>query len=807
MRVSFNWLKEYVDIDVDPHELAEKLTLAGIAVERVIELGRGVERVVTGRIEELGPHPNADRLQVALVNVGTEKLQVVTAATNVRPGDVVPVALEGAKLASGLSIKRARLRGVESRGMMCSGQELGLDPKTMPPEEAHGIMILPPGTPVGRDAKEVLGLNDFILELDLTPNRGDCLCVYGVAREAAALLDRPLKPVTPAYPELPETIWGQVRVDIEDTDLCGRFVGRLVKNVKVGRSPLWMQQRLRSAGMRPINNIVDVTNYVMLELGQPMHAFDYDLLLDGHIVVRRARPGEKIVTLDGTERELLPGMLLITDPSGPVAVAGVMGGLNTEVTDKTVSVLLEAAYFNPVSIRKTSRALGLRSEASLRFEKGIDIGGCDRASARAAQLIAEIGAGDVVAQKVDNYPVPAAEKKIWLRPARVSQLLGVDIPQSQAAQILQKLHFGVCEAEDGLLVSVPTHRPDVGIEVDLVEEIARLYGYGRIPGTLPYGPTTCGIKTKEQSQAALVRRVLSSTGLFEVVTYSFTSPRIFDKFGLPQDSPLRSALKILNPLSEEHSIMRTLLLPGLLEVLARNYHRSRVKDGAIFEMGRVFYPKGEGVLPEERPKLAAAAMGRTPGGWSGAGREMDFFYLKGVLENLLRALKCGPAVFAAAPGEAGFHPGRSAYVEVEGVRVGVIGELHPDTAERFELPEKVAAWEIDLSRLLEVSGRPTVYTPIPRFPAAERDIAVVLGEEVPAAEVEKAIWEAGGELLRGVHLFDVYRGEQIPAGCKSLAFSLVFYAPDRTLTDEEAAAGVEAVEKELARRFGARLRS
>lgn len=807
MRVSFNWLKEFVDIDIDPFELAERLTLAGIAVERVIELGKGIERVVTGRIEDLAPHPNAGRLQVALVNVGTEKLQVVTAAANIRQGDVVPVALEGAKLASGLTIKRAKLRGVESRGMMCSGQELGLDPKTMPPEEAHGIMILPPGTPLGKDAKEVLGLNDFVLEFDLTPNRGDCLCVYGVAREVAALLDKPLKPVTPAYPELPESIEGRVRVDIEAEDLCGRFVGRLVKNVRVGRSPLWMQQRLRSAGVRPISNIVDVTNYVMLELGQPMHAFDYDLLADGHIIVRRARPGEKIVTLDGAERSLLPDMLLITDPSGPVAVAGVMGGLNTEVTDKTVNVLLEAAYFNPVSIRKTSKALGLRSEASLRFEKGIDIGGCDRASARAAQLIAEIGAGDIVAGKVDNYPKPAAEKKIVLRPARVSYLLGVDIPRQEAAQILKRLHFGVQEAGEGLLVSVPTHRPDVTIEVDLIEEIARLYGYGRVPGTLPYGATTCGLMSREQSLVSLIRRVLSSTGLNEVVTYSFTSTRIFDKFGLPQDSPLRCALKIRNPLSEEHSIMRTLLLPGLLEVLARNYSRSRLKDGAVFEMGRVFYPRGEGMLPEERPKLAAAAMGRTPGGWSGSGREMDFFYLKGVLENLLKALKCGPAAFAAAAGEAGFHPGRSAYIEVSGARIGVIGELHPDTAERFELPEKVAAWEVDLSLLLEASGRPLVYTPLPKFPAVERDIAVVVSEDVPAAEVEKCIWDAGGELLRSVQLFDVYRGEQVPAGCKSLAFSLVFYAGNRTLTDEEAAAAVAAVERELARRHQARLRS
>lgn len=805
MRVSYKWLQEFVDIDIQPQELADRLTLAGIAVEGVTELGKGVEKVVTGRIETISPHPNADKLIVTSVNTGEEKLQIITAATNVREGDVIPVAIEGARLAGGLVIKRAKLRGVESRGMMCSGQELGIDQKTMSPDQAHGIMILPPGTPLGKDAKELLGLDDFILELDLTPNRGDCLSMIGVAREAAALLGRRFRPVQPSFPELRERIEGQARVDIEATDLCRRFVGRLIKNVRVGRSPLWIQQRLRSAGVRPISNIVDVTNYVMLELGQPMHAFDYDLLKDGRIIVRRAGDGERIISLDGVERALTADMLCITDPSGPVAIAGVMGGLATEVTEKTVSVLLESAYFNPISIRKTSKALGLRSEASLRFEKGIDIGGCARAADRAAQLIAEMGAGEVVSGVVDTYPAPVSERTISLRPARATYVLGVDIAKEEASQILTGLQFKVQDSGEDLLVTVPTHRVDVNLEIDLIEEIARMHGYNRVPDTLPYGPSTQGLKTKEQSFTAGLRDLLAESGLYEVVTYSFTHPRVFSQMNLPGDSPLRDTVKIQNPLSEEHSVMRTIMLPGLLEILARNYNR-RVQNGAVFEIGRVFYPGGEGCLPEERPVLSAAAMGRAAGSWNTAPREMDFYYLKGVLESLFSRLGTAPVSFRPETADPSFHPGRTAFLEAEGVKLGVIGELHPEVLEHFELPERVVAFEIDLSRLLAVSGRPVAYTPLPRFPGIERDIAIIIKQETPAAEIFDTIQNAGGDLLRSISLFDIYRGEQVPKGFQSMAFALKFLADDRTLTDAEVGERTEAISKALARRFGAELR-
>lgn len=806
MKVSYNWLQEFVDIDISPQELADRLTLAGIAVEGVTETGKGVEKVLTGRIETISPHPNADKLVVTTVNIGTEKLQIITAATNVKEGDVIPVAVEGAKLASGLVIKRAKLRGVESRGMMCSGQELGIDPKTMPTEQAQGIMILPPGTPLGKDAKELLGLNDFILELDLTPNRGDCLSMISVAREVAAMLGRQIRPVQPSFPELNERIEGQARVDIEATDLCRRFAGRLIKNVVVGRSPLWMQQRLRAAGIRPISNIVDVTNYVMLELGQPMHAFDYNLLVDGHIIVRRAREGEKIISLDGVERILSPEMLVITDPSGPVAVAGVMGGLATEVTGKTVSVFLESAFFNPISIRKTSKALGLRSEASLRFEKGIDIGGCVRAANRAAQLISEMGSGEVVSGLIDNYPSPFSERTVILRPARATYILGVEITKDEVSRILSSLQFKVQDSGDDILVTVPSHRVDVSLEIDLVEEIARMHGYDRVPGTLPYGQSTRGLKTGEEELKCRIRNLLAGSGLYEVMTYSFTHPRVFGKMNLPSNSPLRDTVKIQNPLSEEHSVMRTLMLPGLLEVLARNYNR-RVQNGAIFEIGRVFHPRGESCLPEERPVLSAAAMGSTQASWNASSRQFDFYFIKGVLENLFRGLGTEQVAFRPETANPSFHPGRTASVEVGSVKLGVVGELHPDVLENFDLPERVVAFEIDISLLLSVSGKPVVYSPLPKFPAVDRDIAIIVRQDTPAVSIFEAIRNAGGELLRSVSLFDVYRGEQVPKGCRSMAFALKFLADDRTLTDAEVSEKIEAISRALEKQFSAELRS
>lgn len=805
MYISYNWLKDFVDLDLPPQELAERLTLAGIAVESVTGLGKDISGVVTGRIETINPHPNADKLVITSVNTGEEKLQIITAATNVKEGDVIPVALEGAKLAGGFVIKRAKLRGVESRGMMCSGQELGIDAKTMPADQAHGIMILPPGTPLGRDAKEILGLNDFILELDLTPNRGDCLSVIGVAREVAALLGRPFRLVEPSFPETGGNICGQVRVDINEPDLCRRYVARLIKNVRIGRSPLWMQSRLRAAGMRPISNIVDVTNYVMLEMGQPLHAFDYDRLVDHHIIVRRAKEDEEMVSLDDVLRKLNKDMLVITDPSGPVAVAGVMGGLSTEVTEHTTSILLESAYFNPVSIRRTSKALGLRSEASLRFEKGIDLGGCLRAINRAAQLIYDMGAGEVVTGVVDNYISPANEKTVMFRPKRATYVLGMDIPKEKASDILSRLQFKVQDAGEDLLVTVPTYRVDVSIEEDLIEEVARIHGYHQVPATLPFGSSSHGAKTREQSFKTLIADALAGAGFYEVVTYSFTNPRVFDLMNLPADSPLRNTVKIQNPLSEEHSVLRTMMLPGLLEVLSRNFNR-RVQDGAIFELDTVFLPGGDGHPPEERSALTAVAMGKAPGNWKMQSQEFDFYFLKGVLESILGELGTEVVNFYPENNNPSFHPGRTATLDVGGRKIGVIGELHPDVLEKYELPERVVAFEIDFDKLYTVSGQPKVYKPLPKFPGVERDLAIVLKRENRTGDILEAIRKTGGELLISVSLFDIYQGEQVPQGYQSMAFALKFQATDRTLTDAEVSEVTDAIATELSSRFGAQLR-
>lgn len=807
MRVSYKWLKDYVDVTVSPGELADRLTLSGIAVEGVHEPGADIERVFTGKILNIEPHPNADRLTVCAVTTGgPENLQIVTGATNIRAGDVVPVAVEGARLAAGLVIKKSKLRGVESRGMLCSGQELGLDPKTMPVDQAHGIMILPPETPLGLDIKPVIGLDDAILELDLTPNRGDAMSMVGVAREVAALLGQKLRLPDIDVDETDDGIEGRVKIDIKDTELCRRYVAKLFTGIKVGPSPGWMQERLRAAGVRPISNIVDITNYVMMELGQPLHAFDYDTLKDGRIIVRRAGEGEVLVSLDGVERRLNGDMLVIADPGGPVAVAGVMGGLATEVTENTRNVLLESAWFNPISIRKTSRMLGLRSESSSRFEKGIDLTGCLRAARRAASLLEEMGAGQSASGAVDNYPAPHVPKTIVLRPDRIEHLVGTAVDSDACREILTALEFGVQKNHQGLMVTVPGHRPDVSLEVDLIEEVARMHGYDRVPTTLPYGPTTQGARTREQSLAMKVKDKMASLGFREVITYSFTSPEVFNKVNLAQDSPLRNVLALQNPLSEEHSVMRTVMLPGLLEVLRRNANR-RVTSLSIFELGKVYLSRGDAPLPEEKQVLSAAAMGGTSRGWNKPSLEKDFYYMKGVLESLLAQSGVSGASFEPFKDDPSYHPGRAARLTAGEQLLGVLGEVHPDVVENYELPGRVVAMEIDFGIMASLAGKAGKYRQIPRFPGIERDLAVVVELQVPAREIIGVIKKSGGNLLRRVELFDVYQGEQVQQGFQSLAFSLTFRAEDRTLTDDEAAGLISTIRENLAKKFGAQLRS
>lgn len=808
MRVSYRWLQEYVDLEgITPGELAERLTLAGLAVEAVEEPGKDISKVYTGKIIKIDPHPNADKLVICQVTTGGEELlQIVTGATNVREGQVVPVAVVGARLAGGVAIKKAKLRGVESRGMLCSGEELGLDPATLPKDQEHGIMILPADTPLGVDVKPLIGLDDVIFELELTPNRGDCMSMIGVAREVAAIFNRSLIMPRLELDEIPPSTEDRVRVDIEEPGLCRRYVARLLKNVRIGPSPAWMQQRLRAAGVRPINNVVDVTNYVMMELGQPLHAFDYHKIKDGHIIVRRATAGELMYTLDKDERKLSADMLVIADPGGPVAVAGVMGGLDSEVTDQTKVVLLESAYFNPVSVRRTSRNLGLRSESSSRFEKGIDITGCKRAADRAARLLAEMRAAEVVAVVVDNYPEPAVEKTILLRPDRVSHLLDLPLTAPEIKDLLTRLQFKVEEDDRGLLVTVPGHRPDVGIEADLIEEVARLYGFNHVPNTLPSGTITQGGRTSAQLLVQKVKRFLARGGFSEVVTYSFVSPRVFDLLGIPGDSHYRRVVALQNPLSEEQSVMRTLLYPNLLDILQRNSNR-QVKDGAVFELGRLFYPREGELLPEEVSSLAAAVTGSTPGGWNTRPVLMDFYYLKGVLNALLEYVGVRDIAYIPATDIPGFHPGRTATVFSGDRRLGVIGELHPDVQEAYDLSQPVILFELNFDVLVDVAGQPRQYVPLPKFPAVVRDLAVVVQRDIPAGDIIKRIYQAADPaILRGVQVFDVYSGKQVEEGKRSIAFTLKFQAGDRTLTDEEVNQQTGAIMRVLEREFGATLR-
>jgi phenylalanyl-tRNA synthetase beta chain len=807
VRVSYNWLQEYVDIKgVSPQELANRMTMCGVAVEHIDVLGAGIEQVVTGRIEGLVKHPDADKLQICQLNVGKgELLQIVTGASNVAVGQVVPVALVGAKLPSGMGIKKSKLRGVESYGMLCSGEELGIEKKLLPENQQEGILVLATDTPLGVDAKVVLGLNDVILELELTPNRADCLSMVGVAREVAAVLDSKFTPPAFDLVEEAEPIKGKAKVKIKDQELCSRYVAKLIKDVRIAPSPAWLQRRLQAAGVRPINNVVDVSNYVMLELGQPLHAFDYETLEAREIIVRRAAAGEELVSLDGQTRKLDEEMLIIADAKGPVAIAGVMGGLATEVTAKTKHILIESAYFNGSSIRRTSRRLGLRSEASSRFEKGIDLGGCLQAAERAAQLLKELAGGSISLGAIDCRTVEIQEAVINLSFSRLNLYMGANIPKKKVAAILKSLQFEVEEGAKTLIVKVPISRPDITLEEDLIEEVIRIYGYDKVPVTLPVEATTQGKKTTEQSLEELVKETMVSCGLTEVINLSFTSHQVMDTAQIAKDSSLRKAVVIQNPLSEEQGILRTTLLPGVLEVLRRNASR-RVTDAAVYEVGRAFLPLEGAVLPNEPLMLAVGAMGYTEVNWGQIKIPYDFYFLKGVLETLLEKLGIQTYQFIPETSNPTFHPGRTAALKIGDQLVGLIGQVQPDVAENFELPLETCVLEMNLGLLMANANLQKAYKPLPKFPGVERDLAVVVAEAITAGKVREIIWANGGDLLQEVTLFDVFRGKQIEAGYKSLALAMKYQAQDRTLTDEEVNNLQVGIANALTREVGAELR-
>lgn len=804
MRVSFKWLKEYVEIPVSPEELAERMTMSGVAVENIEYPGKGLDKIVTGKIEQISPHPDADKLVICRINTGSEVLQIVTGAPNVREGQVILLALVGATLPGG-KITKAKLRGIESYGMLCSAQELGLDPKNFPPDQQEGILEYASDTPLGMDARELLGLDDVILELELTPNRADCLSMVGVAREVSAVLGTLLRLPEIRVRESEESIDGQVSVSVTDPELCGRYVGRLIRNVRIGPSPVWMQQRLQAAGIRPISSIVDVTNYVMMELGQPLHAFDYDKLKDHRIIVRKAEPGEKMYSLDEVERELTPDMLVIADPHGSVAIAGVMGGLETEITGETTSVLIESARFNPASIHRTSKNLGLRSESSIRFEKGVDINGCLLAATRACQLMQEMGCGMAVKGAVDNFPSPQENTLIRLRPGRVALIMGMEVPRAQIKEIINRLGFGLTEEGSEFIVEVPTGRGDISAEIDLIEEIARLFGYNNIPTTLPEGASTEGRKTRAQALTGRVIDIMTDCGLTEIITLSFMNPKIFDMLNIPPDGALRRAVTVQNPLSEEQRVLRTTMLPGILDIMSRNTARKN-KDLAFFEVGRLFTPTDGEKLPKETLTLVAGVMGKTTGGWETRAVDMDFFYLKGVVETLLDSLNIKKYNMVPETANPSFHPGRTAGIEIAGDRIGIIGEIHPGVAENFRLNERVAVMQVDLDKLIGAAGGFKKYSQLPKYPAVERDIAIVVTKDVLAADVNRVIRKQSGQLLESISLFDLYQGAQVNEGYKSMAFSLRFQAPDRTLTDEEVNAIHKKIQQALQESFQAELR-
>lgn len=643
---------------------------------------------------------------------------------------------------------------------------------------------------------------DYTLELDLTPNRGDCLGMINLAREIAALNDTQVKIPDLNMKENNENIHDFIKVDIKDTDLCLRYTARLIKNVKIKPSPEWMQTRLINSGIRPINNIVDITNYVMLESNQPLHAFDYDLLSPAKkIVVRRAEPGEKIVTLDDVERELDEQMLLITDNGRPVALAGIMGGQNTEINDNTVNVLLESACFHGVGIRKTARKLALRSDSSMRFEKGADINGVIYAVNRAAALMQELGAGEVVAGICDQYPEPQVPRQIILRPQRVNYLLGTDISAQEIKSYIEKLAFKISEEDQGYLVYIPTYRPDIEMEVDLIEEVARLYGYDKIEASLPGGHTTQGGLNPYQKFKDRLKELLART-FNEVMNYSFISPRYFDMLLLPDDSKLRDVVKVANPLSEEQSVMRTILLPGMLDTVSRNLARKN-ESLAFFEMGSVFYPQAE--LPNEVLKVSAVAAGKSELNWLKNSVEMDFYYLKGILENFLLQLGIENLSFAEGSHPA-YHPGRTAVIKCQDMELGIIGEIHPLVRQNFNIKPRACALELDVETLFKLSNRRIMMDSITRYPAVERDLAILVKDDVPAVKVLDIIRDCGSDLLQNMVVFDIYSGNQVADGFKSMAFRMTFQSKERTLTEAEVNAITEQMLNQLQSQLQATLR-
>ncbi len=810
MQVSISWLKDYIDFEESAEMLAEKYTMAGIPVENVIRADEGMEKVVTGKIAQLTAHPDSDHLQVCQMDVGTgELLQIVTGAPNVKEGQIVPVALVGAHLPNGQKISKGKLRGVASNGMLCSADELRLDLENLPEEQKTGIYILPEDTAVGVPAKDVLGLDDVVLEFELTANRGDCFSVFGLVREAAVLTGN-----APKWPEIKvreddaAKAADMVKIGIDAPELCSRFSARVLKNVKLGPSPAWMQQRLAGAGIRSINNVVDVTNFVMVELGQPMHAYDYDAVAGHSLTARRAVAGENLHTLDDSSRLAKGDELVIADAEKAAGLAGIMGGLETEITEKTTTVVLEAASFNGASIRRTARACGLHSEASGRFERGVDVTKTVRALDRAAQLLQDMGACTVTQGVVDVYPVKKEEASVAFTAEQINQRLGTEIPADKMTAILASLGFGVQSQGGGYQVSVPSWRNDVSCMEDLSEEVARIYGFENIPSSLPHGRVMQGRQSDVQNFTDKIKSVLAGLGMNEELSFSFTHPSMFDKLQIPADSPLRQAVPIMNPLTDEYPLVRTTLLSSIFENTVRNFSRKN-EDIRLFEVAPVFYPKALPIAeqPREVLKLAGLIMGRRNAlGWNQGKEEVDFYDMKGIVEELLAQLSIANYTVEAGEHHA-MHPGKTALFKKGREVIAAVGEVHPAVAAAFGIPKKMFIFEMDVKTLMKYTAKGFHCELLPKYPAISRDLAMLVDTDIAAGEIEQAIVKNGGKFLREVTLFDVYTGKQIAEGKKSLAFAIKFQSGDRTLTDEEADASFRNILSAVESKFHAELRA
>ncbi|MHA6259411.1 phenylalanine--tRNA ligase subunit beta [Sporosarcina sp. CAU 1771] len=802
MLVSTNWLKEYVNIDgISTEDLAERITRSGIEVDSIIDRSQGMTNVVVGYVMECVQHPDADKLSVCQVDVGEEVTQIICGAPNIAEGQKVIVARPGAVLPGDFKIKKAKLRGEESNGMICSLQELAIEGKLVPKAYAEGIYVLPEDAVPGEDALALLGLDDKVLEFDLTPNRSDALSMLGVAYEVGAILSKGIKLPEILYTESKQKAEEVLKLRINSLENNPLYAAKVIKNVKVAESPLWLQNRLMSVGVRPHNNVVDVTNYVLMEYGQPLHAFDYDRLGTGEIVVRLAEKGEKIRTLDDTERNLEPHQLVITNGKEPVAIAGVMGGLNSEVHSGTTTIVLESAYFAPGSVRQTSKEHGLRSDASTRFEKGVDPDRVIEAVERAAQLISELADGEVLSGIVMIDELDKSPVRITISPDDINNRLGMKISLEEMMSILSRLKIETNAVNGKLFIVAPTRRQDLRIEEDIIEEIARLYGYDHIPMTLPISETNPGGLTPYQAKRRTVRAFLEGAGLYQALTYSLTSKEQSQKYAL-ETAPLT---ELLMPMSEDRSVLRQSLIPHLLE--AATYNVARRNDSvAFYETGAVFLGETEEGLPKEVEHVAAVITGKwVDHAWQAETKEVDFFVLKGIVEGMMDVLGLVEGVSFEQAVIEGMHPGRTANILLNKERIGLIGQVHPTEQKKRDL-KNTYVMEINLEKILEIETEELLYVPVPRFPSSSRDIALVVSSETSAGTLESIIRLAGGKLLNDVKLFDLYEGANVEDGKKSVAFSLTYSDPERTLTDEEVVHAHEKVLNALTNEAGALLR-